>query len=221
LLEIGVHHVATLERQPPPHLAPSTEAKLRCLYAGRLVGLKGVHLALQACAHARDEGAAVSFTIVGRGPELPRLKQLVETLNLQKQVQFIDWLNRPALDEQYKAHDVLLFPSLHDSSGNVVLESFAHGLPVVCLALGGPGTMVNATNGIKVPAPPQSTAMDVTRDLGQALLRLASSEALRHQLAQGALETARAMTWQAAVANVYTRFEQSHEHALASDANSS
>ena len=39
----------------------------------------------------------------------------------------------------------MLFPSLHDSGGMVVLESLAYGLPVVCLNIGGPGIIV--TNG--------------------------------------------------------------------------
>jgi len=34
--------------------------------------------------------------------------------------------------------DVFVFPSLHDEGGYVVAEALAEGLPVVCLARGGP-----------------------------------------------------------------------------------
>ena len=45
--------------------------------------------------------------------------------------------------ELYRRHHALLYPSLHDSSGNVVLEALFHGLPVVCLDLGGPAEIVD------------------------------------------------------------------------------
>src|SRR5262249_17128782 len=48
------------------------------------------------------------------------------------------------LFELYDTHSLLLFPSLHDSGGFVVLEALSHGLPVVCLDLGGPREIVTA-----------------------------------------------------------------------------
>lgn len=50
----------------------------------------------------------------------------------------------------YDEHDMFVFPSLHDSTGWVVLESLCKGLPVACLDLGGPKDIVTPDCGIIV-----------------------------------------------------------------------
>lgn len=40
---------------------------MKCLFAGRLIGLKGVHLAIEAVAVVRAGAGDVSLTIVGQG----------------------------------------------------------------------------------------------------------------------------------------------------------
>jgi glycosyltransferase involved in cell wall biosynthesis len=57
------------------------------------------------------------------------------------------WLPQEKLFEQYQTHDLLVYPSLHDSSGNAVLEALSFGLPVVCLDLGGPAQIVTSESG--------------------------------------------------------------------------
>ena len=96
----------------------------------------------------------------------------------------------------------MLFPSLHDSSGNVVLEAMAHGLPVVCLKLGGPGVLVDDSCGHAIV--PQADNVEATvRLLASALRRLHGDSAHWGRLRQGALAKAAAMTWEAAVSQVY------------------
>jgi glycosyltransferase involved in cell wall biosynthesis len=198
LLEIGIDCDAVPE---PPRRA--LRGGLRCLFAGRLVGLKGVHLAVRACAHLARRGVDIELTIVGKGPQRERLESLVREQGLASRVRFVDWLDRAALFAEYAAHDVLVFPSLHDSSGNVVLEAFSQGLPVVCLARGGPGVMVDGSNGIAVPAPDDATEDQVCGGLADALQRLADDRSLRQAMSAAALATARRMTWAAAVEAVY------------------
>ncbi|MBL8327785.1 MAG: glycosyltransferase family 4 protein [Rubrivivax sp.] len=200
LLEIGIDSAVAVQR---PRAPGPQGASLRCLYAGRLIGLKGVHLAIQACEQAVRAGTDVHFTIVGKGPEKPRLERLAASSALAGRIRWVDWLDRESLFREYAAHDVLLFPSLHDSSGNVVLESFSLGLPVVCLDLGGPGVMVDGSNGMAIPAPEGTREEDAARGLAQALQRLAADPLLLERLAEGALATARSMSWQAMVAQAY------------------
>ncbi|MEO8224937.1 MAG: glycosyltransferase family 4 protein [Gammaproteobacteria bacterium] len=178
---------------------------LRCLYAGRLIGLKGVHLAIDALAEARRLGGEVVLTIVGDGPMRANLESRVAGHKLQPYVQFIPWLSQVDLFQQYREHDALLFPSLRDSSGNVVLEAMAHGLPVVCLKLGGPGVLVDDSCGYAVV--PHATSADATsRLLGSTLRHLQGDTALWRQLREGALARAAATSWESAAANIYERF---------------
>jgi glycosyltransferase involved in cell wall biosynthesis len=80
----------------------------------------------------------------------------------------------------YERSQVLLFTSLRDTSGNVVLEAMAHGLPVVALDQHGAREILDADSGMKVPILDQA---QVVRDLAAALERLALDPALRR--AQG------------------------------------
>jgi glycosyltransferase involved in cell wall biosynthesis len=81
--------------------------------------------------------------------------------------------------------DVLLFPSLRDGGGTVVIEAMSAAKPVVCLDIGGPGLHINEECGIKlVPTSPS----DTVRNLADALERLYLSEDLRIKLGQAARE---------------------------------
>jgi glycosyltransferase involved in cell wall biosynthesis len=88
----------------------------------------------------------------------------------------------------YLRHDAFLFPSLHDSSGNVVLEALSSGLPVVCLDAGGPALLVDPSCGFKVrPGAPQQ----VVEDLARALAALADDRRLARSMGQAAFHRAR------------------------------
>jgi glycosyltransferase involved in cell wall biosynthesis len=101
---------------------------------------------------------------------------------------------------------VLLFPSLHDSGGHVVLEAMAHGLPVVCFDLGGPGSMVDVSCGRVIVTAGRSRAA-VVRGLTDALQELADDPQLRRQLGERAREHVRRYDWRRQVARVYAEIE--------------
>jgi len=82
------------------------------------------------------------FTIVGNGPEEARLKADALARKIKDSVDFISWLPQNNLFELYDSHDLLLFPSLHDSGGFVALKALCLGMPVVCLDLAGPKEIV-------------------------------------------------------------------------------
>jgi glycosyltransferase involved in cell wall biosynthesis len=122
----------------------------RLLYAGRLLYWKGVHIAIRAFAQLLPRMPEARLTVVGKGPEGERLKAEAKDMNLGDRIEFIPWLPQQELFALYGSHDLFVFPSLHDSSGNVVLEALSHGLPVMCLDLGGPRQIVTSQSGIIV-----------------------------------------------------------------------
>ena len=101
------------------------------------------------------------------------------------------------MPDVYRAHDLLLFPSLHDSGGHVVLEALAHGLPVVCFDLGGPGSIVDESCGRVVTTGGRSRA-EVLRRLTDALEELADAPQLRRRLSEGARSRVCRYDWRAA-----------------------
>jgi glycosyltransferase involved in cell wall biosynthesis len=143
--QLGLTELPSVQRRQcssPPKL----------LYAGRLLYWKGVHIALRAFAKLASAGIDARFTIVGDGPERSRLEQEAESLAIRNRVEFIPRIPQLKLFELYNKYDLLLFPSLHDSGGFVVLEALSHGLPVVCLDLGGPNEIVTTSSGVVVNA---------------------------------------------------------------------
>jgi len=201
-LEIGI----APERISNHSLAP-IKGKVRCLYAGRMIGWKGLHLALIAVVQARQKGVDATFTIVGNGSLLEHFKAQASALGLADKVIFTGQLNQADLFAKYREHDVLLFPSLHDSSGNVMLESFAQSLPVLCLDLGGPSVMVDDTCGRVIEARDAAQQTIITR-LADALVEFANMPELMGKMREGARAKAIASSWDAAVERVYASVEK-------------
>jgi glycosyltransferase involved in cell wall biosynthesis len=117
-------------------------------------------------------------------------------------VEFVGHAPRKQFVDSLRAYTALIFPSLHDSGGLVVLEAFSNGLPVICLDLGGPGIMVNATCGMVVPTTQADEAQTVTR-LANAIVSLATmAPAELERLSAGALARANELSWSALTARI-------------------
>jgi glycosyltransferase involved in cell wall biosynthesis len=168
-----------------------SDGSLRLLYAGRLLEWKGIDLAIRAIAAVRRQGVAVRFTVVGTGPAETRLRRLASESGIEDAIRWLKWMPRDELQQMYRQHDVLLFPSLRDSGGMVVLEAMAHGLPVVCTDRGGPGVMVNARCG-RVVRTASRTRDEVIAALSDALYQLDRDRVLLKKLSAGA----RARAWE-------------------------
>ena len=160
-----------------------SDAAFQVLSAGKLLSLKGYALAIRAFEPFAKHHADVKFTIVGDGPERPRLESLIRDLGLEKQVQLERWTPRPELLALMRQCDMFLFPSLRDGGGAVVVEAMAAGKPVVCLDLAGPGLHVTEDCGIKIPphSPDETIGL-----MAQALERLYGDRELCLKMGQAA-----------------------------------
>jgi glycosyltransferase involved in cell wall biosynthesis len=175
---------------PRARLQRSRSGPPRCLYAGRLLYWKGVHIAVRAFAEVVKQTPNARFTIVGDGSERSRLEADVQQYNLHGNIEFIPRLPQNDLFELYESHDLLLFPSLHDSGGFVVLEALSHGLPVVCLDLGGPRDMVTPNCGVVIKNNGQNTAQ-IAATMAVEISRLLASQDELTALSAGAVSRAR------------------------------
>lgn len=188
--EIGIDAVEGVQvcvRQP--------KEPLRVLFAGRLLGWKGAHLAIRAVAQALAGGVLIEFTLLGKGPFENELHKLAKTLGIQENITWIRHMPQQELFALFKLMHCMLFPSLHDSSGNVVLEAQANGLPVICLDLGGPATLVNPETAIVV-ATSGNGEDAVVEGLAVALINLANDENGRMAMAHAAIAHAKNMSWE-------------------------
>lgn len=179
----------------PPSKPQLTKASLRILYVGNLVHCKGMNLGIPAFAQLLKTRPDARLTVIGTGPEEQRLRQIAAKTKSSDNINWIPWVEHDKLSEFYNSHDIFLFPSLRDSGGMVVLEAMAHALPVICLDLGGPGTIVRGGGGIAIPVSGRGSS-EVISLIANQLRTLAHDEELRRRLSSSALQRAQEMTWE-------------------------
>ena len=110
----------------------TTERVLELVFLGRLVSEKGVDLLLHALRSLKQRGLQPRLTIVGSGPEEPKLRRLTTELSLDGQVQFAGSKRGDALAKELNRHKFLVVPSRYDEPfGVVALEGIACGCAVV------------------------------------------------------------------------------------------
>lgn len=162
------------------------------LAMGRLHDNKAHDISLQALVQIPD----AYLWIAGLGPLEGKLRGLAEALGVADRVRFLGW--RTDASALYRTADVCVFPSRYEPLGNVVIQAWAHGLPVVAAASQGPGALIrDGDDGLLVP-------VDDADALAEGVRRLLADPALRSRVAAaGALrvqaefsETAVVSQWQ-------------------------
>lgn len=101
------------------------------LTVGRLIDIKGFDDLLSALARlpAEIDGRPLILLVAGDGPLAASLKAQSIQLGLEQRVRWLGWQDPP--DAFYALADVFVCPSRRETLGNVILEAWNHGLPVV------------------------------------------------------------------------------------------
>jgi glycosyltransferase involved in cell wall biosynthesis len=174
--------------------SPQPGAKLELIFVGGLIPCKACDLALRGAAPLIQSDLA-RFTVVGDGPERNRLEQLVRSLGIEKAVSFCGWVSHEEVLRRLRSADVMVFPSVRDFGAGVVFEALATGAVPVVADFGGPGDIVQAEVGYKVPLTNES---DVVAQIERILTELAHNRTRLEQLrCQGMAYVRERLTWEA------------------------
>jgi len=79
----------------------------------------------------------VKFLILGSGPDLAKLQELAEELEVKNRVIFLGQIDHKEILKYLKISDIFIRPSLSEGLGNSFLEAMAAGLPVIGTSVGG------------------------------------------------------------------------------------
>jgi glycosyltransferase involved in cell wall biosynthesis len=135
---------------------------------GRFIDIKGFDDLLDAFARlpAEHAGRPLRLVLVGDGPLRPELERQCRTMQLHDRVVFAGWQNNPGTF--FHLADTLVCPSRHETLGNVILEGWSYGLPVVATDSPGATELIrDGDNGLLCRRrDPQSLAARLTDLLG-------------------------------------------------------
>jgi len=180
-----VHHIPNFAEAAPAmpldRLAFDTPEKAPLLLGmGRLHPSKAHDVTLRALARLPDAW----LWIAGSGPLQRELEKLARDLGVANRVRFLGW--RDDASALYRTADAVLFPSRYEPLGNVVIQAWAHGLPIAAAASTGPaGLIEHGVDGLLVPVDdPEALAQAARRLLDDRALRFALIECGRRRLRQ-------------------------------------
>ncbi|MGB7816994.1 MAG: glycosyltransferase [Methylotenera sp.] len=161
------------------------------LYVGRVAHEKNIGFLLEVVKYLSAEIPEILLVITGEGPAEANLRASVKSLGIEKNVQFIGYLDRNTeLNACYQAADVFVFASKSETQGLVLLEAMAQGTPVVAIAELGTASILIEGEGAMIAADNES-------EFAQRVHHLLTNHAQRKQLGERAREYAQSK-WSAA-----------------------
>ena len=141
------------------------------LALGRLHRNKGFDTLLAALAHLPDH----FLWIGGVGPLENELRAQARKLDVADRVRFLGW--REDVAALLAAADVFVCSSRHEPFGNIVIEAWMYGVPIVAAASEGPSSLIeDGVTGLLVP-------VDDGSAMAKAIARLAGEPNLATGLA--------------------------------------
>lgn len=160
---------------------------------GRLETMKGFDTLLDAVAKLPN----TYLWLLGEGSLRASLTAQAETLGIADRVKFMGWISAPA--SYIGAADIFVCPSRHEPLGNVILEGWALGKPVVAAASEGPRWLVqDGQNGMLVP-------VDDAAAMANAIDQVAQHPNLAQKLIAGGNQSLADHFSEEAITNAYLK----------------
>ena len=174
---------------------------LKIVFVGRLIGKKGVAFLIDALA-GMPENMPWELQIYGDGAQREQIRQKIEASKISDHVTLMG--NRPMsrIAEAYRQADVFVLPSLRETSGNVLLEAMAHGVPVVGFDTSFCSQLKEMDCGIFVDT--DQPLEQIRQDFCQAVVDLGRDAGLRKQKGRNGYNWVnRDFTWEKKFAHIY------------------
>jgi glycosyltransferase involved in cell wall biosynthesis len=184
----------TIKAKSPKRRSPDAVPQL--LFVGRLDERKGLRYLLEALplilAHR-----PVRLRVVGKGILEEELKSQCYALGLDAVIDFLGFVSKEQLAEEYATCDVFVLPAIVDSKGDteglgiVMIEALAHQKPVVATTVGGiPDVIQSNVTGLLV-------AEKQPAELATAILNILSDPVKAQSLGQRGFEDVQTrFSWQ-------------------------
>jgi len=104
---------------------------LQFIYIGRLVFYKNIEVIIKAIKIVKETHPNIKLAIVGDGPQKEILEKMVDKLNLEENIIFTGFVSTSRKMELLSSSQALLFPSVCEGFGLVLLEAFSVKIPAL------------------------------------------------------------------------------------------
>lgn len=138
--------------------ALSNDRTVRLVSVARLVEKKGIEYGIRALEDVVKHYPNIEYVIIGDGPLMPKLSQLVRDLELDEVVHLLGWQRQDEVVEILSHSHILLAPSVTGHDGDmegipvILMEAMASGLPVISTWHSGiPELVRHGESGFLVP----------------------------------------------------------------------
>ena len=122
------------------------------LFVGRLAGVKGLPILLDAVARLRLDHPAIKLTVAGDGPDREKLKDQARRSGIEANVVFLGYQSQQQVRELLTRTDVFVMASFAEGVPVVLMEAMAAEVPVVATQIAGvPELVENGVSGFLVP----------------------------------------------------------------------
>ncbi len=116
---------------------------------GRLVAQKNFEFLIPVALSLKKRGITFRILIGGEGAQEEQLKSMVTENNLEKEIEFLGFLDNPK--DLLMSADIFLLPSLWEGFGYVLAEASLCTLPVVAFDISSNGEVVDKSSGFLTP----------------------------------------------------------------------
>lgn len=135
----------------------SPTGHISIITVARLVGKKGHSTVIEALQLLKQQNIHFSWIVVGRGPLLSKLQELVKQKKLEDNVEFVGAATRDEVQIRLRNSNVMVLPCIKDANGDmdgipvVLIEAMAMGIPVISTDISGiPELITHRKSGLLV-----------------------------------------------------------------------
>jgi len=173
----GVHGSGKRETKVKPHIA----------LVARVTPIKDVKTFLRACSIVQDQIPNAEFFVIGpTDHDQPYARECIH-LAEELQLRSMTFTGEADVEEFYPTTDIVVLTSISEAQPLVILEAFAHGIPVVTTDVGGLPELVSANGSQRTPAGIICPTANPKR-IADGIIQLCRDDALYRECAEAGLD---------------------------------
>lgn len=148
------------------------------LWAGRMEYRKGLELLFDSM-ELLPVNLSWRLILCGDGSERKKYENIVAQKAFSSKVIFRGKVPYEEMQQIYEDVDVFVFPSLRETTGTVIVEAMAHGLPVIALKQGGAARIITEETGYLVSG---NTKDDYIKGIASSMIKCIQNTEGNHKM---------------------------------------